>query len=410
MKDKIDVKKYLSGGVHILVYCIYAVILGAVIGFAGTYLGKAISLAANFRMQNSWIIYLLPVSGLIIVALYHIPGLKFDFGTNRILDTIENNDQGLPFAAAPLIFVATVLTHLCGGSAGRESAALLLGASLAGWIGRLVKLPHRDMRIVTMCGMAAGFTALFGTPFAACIFALEILANKIRYAALLPVFLSSISAKFFADYFGAGAEGYTLRFIPEVKAIPMLKVMLLSALTAVLSIVMCIVLEKTHELYAKYLKNPYIRVLVGGVLVAGLTILFGPDTYAGAGGNIIERAIEGETESFAFLIKLVLTALTLGAGFKGGEIVPTLFVGSTFGCFLAPLLGLDPGFAAAIAMMANFAGNTNCPLAAMALACELFKGQAILFFVPAAIISYTLSGKYSLYSNQKLMKSKFSID
>ena len=219
-----------------------------------------------------------------------------------------------------------------------------------------------------------------------------------------------MSAKLFATLFGAQAESYTLEVIPDLDALTVLKVCVLAVLTALLSICMCIVLETSHELYEKFLKNQYIRIFVGGVIVAGLTILFGAGTYAGAGGNIIEKAIEGETETFAFVIKLLLTALTLGAGFKGGEIVPTLFVGATFGCVVGPLLGLDPGFAAAMAMMANFAGNTNCPLAAIALATELFGGNSILFFTLSIIISYTLSGKYSLYSDQKLMDSKFSID
>lgn len=408
--EKMNIEEHSDNILHIFEYCVYAIIIGVIVGFAGTYLGKAISIVTDYRLTHNYIIYFLPIAGLFIIFMYHRAHIHEEFGTNRILNTIKNNDQGLPFIAAPLIFIATVLTHLFGGSAGRESAALLLGASLADFIGRRIKLKHFDMRIITMCGMAAGFTALFGTPFAACLFALEILANKIRYAALLPVFLSSISCKFFASIFGGENELFVLNSVPNFEFVPFIKTCILAGLASAVSILMCIALEKTHEIFKKRINNPYIKVFVGGVIVASLTMLFGPNTYAGAGGNIINDALKGNGETFAFLIKIVLTSITLAVGFKGGEIVPSLFVGASFGAVVGPLLNLDPGFAAAMAMMGVFAGNTNCPLAAIALSVELFNGEGFLFFALTIIISYTLSGNYSLYTNQKLMKSKYNID
>ncbi len=395
---------------HIIEYCAYAVVIGAVIGFGGTYLGKAINLATEFRLSHEWVIYLLPIAGLAIVGSYKLSKIDQTFGANRILITIRDNDSGLPFIGAPLIFIATVLTHLCGGSAGRESAALILGASLAGWIGRRIKFKYEDMRIITMCGMAAGFTSLFGTPFTACLFSLEILANKIRYAALLPVILACMSSYFFSNLFGAEFETYTVANMPEVKLVPFLQICLLGVLAACVSAIMCIAFEKGYRLANKAFKNPYLRIFVGGIIVAGITLILGPEKYAGLGTSVIEGAIAGTVPYPAFAIKILLSALTLGFGFKGGEIVPTLYVGATFGCLVGPLIGCDPGLAAAVCMMGVFAGNTNCPLATIALACEIFGGKGLLYFVTVIIISYTLSGNYSLYSGQKLMKSRFSID
>ena len=403
-------EKLTDRALNLFEYCIYAALIGAACGFAGTYLGKAISFASALRNTHPWLLWCMPLAGLIIIWLYHLAGVYKSLGTNRILNSLKEKDEGLSIKVAPLIFVSTVLTHLTGGSAGRESAALQLGASLADFIGRHLRLSHEDMRVITMCGMSAGFAALFGTPLAATIFALEILANKIRYAALLPVFMSAVSSKLFCSIFGGEAESYSIYILSGIDFISVLKVCALGVMAAFLSILMCIVLEETHELYGKFFKDPYMRIAAGGVIVAVLTYFAGPGTYAGAGGHIIEEAVHGEAPMFAFIIKLILTALTLGCGFKGGEIVPTLFVGATFGCTVGNLIGIDPGFAAAICMIANFAGNTNCPIAAIALAVELFGGGGIAYFAVAVFLSYTLSGHYSLYSNQKLMKSRFSID
>ena len=402
-------KKLTDRAKNLFEYCIYAVVIGAAVGFAGACLGKAISFASNLRSEHEWLICFMPLAGLLIIWLYHLAGVYESLGTNRILSSLKHKDDGLSLRVAPLIFVSTVLTHLTGGSAGRESAALQLGASLADYIGRHLKLSHEDMRVITMCGMASGFTALFGTPLAASVFALEILANKIRYAALLPVFLSSISAKVFSGFFGAETERYALSLSPELSPALIIRLFAAGILAAFLSMLMCIALDETHILYGK-IKNPYLRVFIGGVITACLTMLFGPATYAGAGGHIIAQAIEGNAPAFAFLIKILLTALTLGCGFKGGEIVPTLFVGAAFGAVVGPFIGLDPGFCAALCMIGNFAGNTNCPLAAIALSVELFGGECAACFALVVFLSYTLSGHYSLYAEQKLMKSRFSID
>lgn len=401
-------KSQIGNILFLIEYCVYALIIGVVVAAAGTALGKTVSYATSFRNQNPYIIWLLPLAGLLIVFFYRLPKENANFGTNRILQTVDKNDEGVPFFAAPLIFIGTSLTHLFGGSAGREGAALMLGASLSGTIGRIVRLPHRDMRIITMCGMAAGFTALFGTPLAAGIFALEILGSKIQYGAMLPVMLTAYITKVFAQMFGAHAESFTLHVEPQFEAITALKVLLLGVLAAILSMIMCAVLESTHHVYVKLIKNTYARVFIGGLVVSIAIYYLGPLKYAGAGGNIIEAALEGKADTFAFAIKLILTALTLEAGFKGGEIVPTLYIGSTFGCVVAPLIGLNPAFCAAMAMMAMFAGNTNCPLASVLLAMELFGGKGMPFFAIVIFTAYALSGKFTLYTYQKL-GNKFGI-
>lgn len=382
----------------ISLHSLYAIIIGTIIGVVGTCLGKSIGLVTELRNQNNWLIYLLPVAGLLIAFLYKLPKYKVDYGTNKVIDTIINNDQGLPFLIAPLIFISTVLTHMFGGSVGRESAAILIGASLADYIARKISFKNSDMRIITMCGMAAGFSALFGTPIAASIFALEIIDSKIINLAIVPVIISSIIAKLVSSLMGIQSESYFISNIPSYNIKTIAYILILAILVAVVSMLMITSLKCFKKLAAK-IENPYIKIFVGGSVVACLTLLFGANIYAGGGQNIIAQAIEGSSYDYAFLIKILLTSITLAVGFKGGEIVPTLFVGATFGCIIGPMLHIDAGFASALGMISLFACNTNCPLAAIGLGYELFGIHGLIYFVLISFLSYSLSTRFSLYNN-----------
>jgi H+/Cl- antiporter ClcA len=206
---------------------------------------------------------------------------------------------------------------------------------------------------------------------------------------------------------GIEPEGYVLMGTPKLGWLTMVQVGGLAIACALLSILFCIFMHNSVRLYKRLLPNQYLRVVVGGLLVVGLTIVEGSGDYNGAGGHIIEEALTGNVDvPWAFLLKLVFTALTLGAGYRGGEIVPTFFVGATFGCAAAPLLGMHPAFGAAIGLIALFCGVVNCPLASILLSVEMFGGEGLLFFALACAISYLLSGKFSLYSAQKIVYSK----
>ena len=395
--------------VDVLQWCVYAVVVGVVCGTIAAAFGMVIDAATAARQKYDWLVWLMPVAGLAIVGMYHLSGITKPMGTNRVLLAVKE-EEGVAIRMAPLIYLSSMLTHLTGGSSGREGAALQIGGSVANFIGRQFKLSHLDLRTITMCGMAAGFSGLFGTPLAAGIFAMEIADGTLHYAVLLPCMLSSIVARVTAEKFGIQAAAFTVTGYPDLTLHSVLAVLVFGVMCALLSILFVEVLHCIDWTYAHYLKNPYLRIIVAGFLVAAGTTLLGTRDYNGAGTEVIVRALAGEARPEAFLLKILFTALTLEAGFKGGEIVPTFFIGATFGCTFAPLIGLDPSFAAALGMTALFCGVTNCPIASMLLSFELFGGQGLVLFALCCSMSYMLSGHFSLYTAQRLEQDKFHLE
>ena len=395
--------------VDVLQWCVYAVVVGVVCGTIAAAFGMVIDAATAARQKYDWLVWLMPVAGLAIVGMYHLSGITKPMGTNRVLLAVKE-EEGVAIRMAPLIYLSSMLTHLTGGSSGREGAALQIGGSVANFIGRQFKLSHLDLRTITMCGMAAGFSGLFGTPLAAGIFAMEIADGTLHYAVLLPCMLSSIVARVTAEKFGIQAAAFTVTGYPDLTLHSVLAVLVFGVMCALLSILFVEVLHCIDWTYARYLKNPYLRIAVAGLIVAAGTTLLGTRDYNGAGTEVIVRALAGEARPEAFLLKILFTALTLEAGFKGGEIVPTFFIGATFGCTFAPLIGLDPSFAAALGMTALFCGVTNCPIASMLLSFELFGGQGLVLFALCCSMSYMLSGHFSLYTAQRLEQDKFHLE
>ena len=397
-----------SAGKYVLTFFKWfalAAVTGAVGGVVGALFHLSVEYVTGLRKAHPWVIFLLPAGGLVIAGLYKLSGKK-DIGTNEILDAVRS-PQGVPAILAPLIFVSTVITHLFGGSAGREGAALQLGGSIAGLIGKLARLDEKDMHIMTMCGMSAVFSALFGTPITAAVFALGVISvGVIYYAGLLPCVVSAFVAYFISVLMGTEPVAFTIAGVPAFSPKACLLTALLAALCALLSIVFCLCLHGTHKLFEKYLKNTFLRAAVGGLIIVGLSMIFRSGDYNGAGMDIVERAINGEARPEAFIMKLIFTAITVGAGYKGGEIVPTFFVGATFGCVVGGLIGLDPGFAAAVGLVSLFCGVVNCPLASIFLSIEIFGAEGMPLFALAAAVSYLLSGYYGLYSSQKIVYSK----
>ena len=380
---------------------------GLACGLVGAAFTWCVAGATALRSAHPWLLFCMPIAGLVIVFSYRMCAMENDSGTNQIIASVRGMERP-PVRLAPLIFLGSVLTHLTGGSAGREGAALQIGGSISAGIGRLLRLRERSTNTIIQCGMAGLFSALFGTPLTAAVFALEVVnVGQLRYAALFPCLLSALIANAIPHWLGLPAEAYHLAGAPELGAVSLLQTGGLAILAALVSIAFCVVMHTAGKLYKKYIPDQYLRALAGAALIIILTLVEGSGDYNGAGGHIIELAVEGEVHvPWAFALKMLFTALTLGAGFRGGEIVPTLFIGSTFGCAVGPLLGLDPAFSAAIAMIALFCGVVNCPLASIFLAIELFGGEGLLFFALACSLSFLLSGNYSLYSSQNIVYSK----
>lgn len=388
-----------------------ATIVGGFGGVIGSMFNKCITYATYFRNKNVGIIMLLPLGGLLIVFLYRVSKMDKNTGTNSVIKSVRSEEK-VPFLLAPMIFIGTVLTHLFGGSVGREGAALQLGGSIGEMSGRLLRLDENDMHIVRMCGMSSVFSALFGTPLTATFFALEVISvGIIHYSAFIPCLLSAVLSFKISLLFDIVPEVYHLPYTPVLSMPSFFKTIAIGIVCAAVSIVFCVSIFGTERLMSKVLKNPYVRVFVGGAVIAALTFGLGTTDYNGTGMNIIDKAVmEGKALPYAFVLKMVFTAITLGSGFKGGEIVPTLFIGATLGCVLGGILNFNPCFSAALGMIGMFCGVVNCPIASILLSVELFGSDGIVLFATVTAVSYMMSGYYGLYSGQKIIYSKLKTE
>lgn len=388
-------------------WLVISVGIGLLVGTISSLFGHALVLVTEFRKQYPMIICGLPIAGLLIVFLYRFFKNTDDSGTNMVISSIHSSTD-IPFKMAPLIFVTTVMTHMFGGSAGREGAALQLGGSIANQLGKVLKLNANDRHIIIMCGMSAGFSALFGTPMAAAIFALEVISIGImHYSALVPSVTAAMIAHFVADYLQVAPEHFPVTNVPIVDPVSFFKIILFGALVGGISIVFCIMLHTSEHLYKKFFHNPYIRIAVAGCIVMLLSVILRTDLYLGSGQEIIEGIFHTEkTQIYTFVLKMLFTALTLGAGFKGGEIIPSFCIGAALGCAVASILGLPVTLVTACGMVGLFCGVTNCPITSLLISFELFGFQGMPYYLTTIAVSYMLSGYYGLYRSQRIMYSK----
>lgn len=383
-----------------------ALVIGSVAGAAGTIFSMGVSWATGFRLSHPSVLFFLPVSGLLIVWMYHSFHEEGNRGTNMVIDAISSNERVTP-ATGSLIFFSTILTHLGGGSSGREGAALQLGGSIGNSFGEWFKLDERDKKIAIMCGMSAVFSALFGTPVAAAIFSLEVVSiGVLYYAALVPCVFSSFLAVGIARAAGLEGEHFPVEMIPALDLKAMGLLVLLGILCAAVSILFCVLLHTAEHAYRKYFPDARVRILAGSFLFIALTLLSGTRDYCGSSMGLIESSIEGSVRYEAFLMKMLFTAVALGAGFKGGEIVPTLCVGAALGCAFGEITGFAPSLCAACGMAALFAGVTNCPITSLVIALELFGYEGMEYFSIIIAVAFALSGYYGLYASQKFVYSK----
>lgn len=382
-----------------------AIVVGGLGGVVGSAFHISVDWVTELRMELGWLLFLLPLGGLLITAFYHLFRSKGQIDTNRVLEAVRS-DEKVPLVMVPLIFVSTVITHLLGGSAGREGAALQLGGSVGYNVGKVFKLKENDRHIIVMAGMSSVFSALFGTPMTAAVFALEVVnVGVLHYAGLLPCVIASITAFLISNWLGIPPVRFDVA-IQSVTITGLAQVIILAVLCAVVSILFCSAIKQCEHYGDKLIKNRYVRAVVGSVIVILLALLLRSRDYNGAGMDVIAQALGGEARPEAFLLKIIFTSITIAAGFKGGEIVPAFFVGSTFGCVVGSMLGLDAGFAAAIGFVSLFCGAVNCPLASLLLSVEVFGAEGILFFAITCGVSYMMSGHFGLYKSQKIMYSK----
>ena len=359
-------------------------LVGGVGGFVGALFHLGVDCATNVRLAHPWILYLLPLGGVVIALLYRLCRLE-GAGTNAVIESVHFGKK-IPTLLVPLIFVSTVIT------------------------GTLLRLGEKDLPLATLCGMAGVFSALFGTPLTATIFALEVISvGVLYYAGLLPCITASLTGYYIALLMGVEPTRFTVA-MPALAWPTLGLVAVLAVGCALVSILFCRGLHITEHLAARVLKDPFLRAAAGGCVIVAATLLLGTTDYNGAGMDVVARALSGQADPWAWLLKLAFTAVTIGCGFKGGEVVPSFFVGATFGCVFGGLLGLPPAFAAAIGLVSVFCGAVNCPIASVILSIELFGSGGLVYFAAACALSYLLSGYCGLYSSQTILYSKLKAE
>ena len=379
--------------------------IGALCGFAGAAFDRSVGACDRFLAENPLLIWFLPAAGLLIVFLYRRLGVA-GLTTDTVILAAQRGGKIKPLLL-PAIFLGTALTHLFGGSAGREGAAFQIGGVIGNWTGRLFRMNEKEIRFMTMSGMAALFAAIFGIPVTATIFVtLVISVGTFWPGAIFPSLVASLTAFGISSRFGVTAAHYTVN-MPDASVLMHLRIIVLAILAALVSTLFCDVLHLTGKVLQRVFRNVYLRIAVTGFAVALIMNLLHTTAYSGSGTGLIADAVAGNISSPAvFLLKIILTALTLGAGFKGGEVFPSFAIGAAFGAFMGPVLGIPADFAASICLVTVFGGCSNSLLAPLLLSVELFGGQRLGLYALACVIAYIFSGYSGFYYNQKILFSK----
>ncbi|MGG3306011.1 voltage-gated chloride channel family protein [Paenibacillus lautus] len=393
-------------------YFIKWIVLGSVVGLmtgsASAFFLYSLDYVTSLRMENPWLLFFLPFGGAVVSYLYYKFGKSSTKGNNLILEQIHGGTESVPLRMAPLVLIGTLITHLFGGSAGREGTAVQMGGSLSEWFGKLIRVTPADRKILLICGISGGFGSIFGTPLAGTLFGLEVLAiGLISHQALLPAFVASLVGNLIAtSLWGVSHLHYPIGEIPALSFLVILKVIFASILFGLTSRLFS---ELTHSLkrwYSYFFRNPMIKSAVGGIIIIGLVYLLGTRDYLGLGLPLIEASFTDEVSPLAFLGKIIFTSLTLGAGFQGGEVTPLFAIGATLGNALSEWIGLYAPFLAALGFIAVFCGATNTPIACFIMGIELFSGEGAVYMFMACVISYLFSGHSGIYTSQQIGISK----
>lgn len=392
---------------YLLKWILICLILGIIVGSISAFFLLSLEWVTTYRESHLWVIALLPLGGFIIGLSYHLYGNSVVKGNNLLLEEFHSPKRIIPFRMAPLVLFGTVLTHLVGGSAGREGTAVQVGGAVADRFTKILKLSKRDRKILLIAGISAGFASVFGTPLAGGIFALEVMVlGRIRLDAIIPSFMAAVLANYFCEIWGVPHTDYHITTVAEMTPINLIWSLLAGIIFGLVAMLFSKSTQFWGNLFQKTIAYPPLRPVIGGVILAVGIYFMGTTKYIGLGIPTIIDAFDVNLNSYDFLVKILLTSFTLGAGFKGGEVTPLFFIGATLGNVLIWFIPLPMGLLAGMGFVAVFAGATNTPLACTVMGIELFGIESGLFIAIACATAYLFSGHTGVYSSQLIGRPK----
>jgi H+/Cl- antiporter ClcA/PII-like signaling protein len=426
---RLNLREQWALGGYLVKWLTIAAVLGTVVGSAVAFFLWSLERATQTRFEYPSLLFLLPLGGLAIGLMYHFFGKSVESGNNLIIDQIHEPSGNVPARMAPLVLIGTVLTHLFGGSAGREGTAVQIGGSLAADLGRRLRLSKHDSRILLMAGVAAGFGAVFGTPLAGAVFAMEVLAiGRMSYESLIPCLAASIVGDCTVRGWGLAHSKYYITSVISTAApvysplsFPLMTKVIAAAIAfGLAAVVFAELTHRLHRAFAAIVPWPMVRPVLGGVVIIAMVYLVGTRDYLGLGTNADPATPDAVTIQSCFLAggatywswwwKILFTAVTLGSGFKGGEVTPLFFIGAALGNTLARMMGAPIDLFAGLGFVAVFAGATNTPLACTIMGLELFlpnspglMNSGFGIYLPVAcFLAYFVSGHSGIYSSQRV--------
>lgn len=392
---------------YLLKWTLICSLIGVLIGSASAGFLQSLNWATDFRENNIWLIALLPIGGFLIGLLYYYFGKDAEAGNNLLIDSIHEPKEIIPFRMAPLVYIGTIATHFFGGSAGREGTAIQMAGSIADQFSKPFKLSPSDRKILIIAAVAGGFGSVFGTPLAGAIFGIEFfLIGRIRYNALFPAFFTAIIADIVTKLWQTPHTQYHIDLIPDVSFVNILYAILAGIFFGLCASMFSKGMQKAGSIFKSKIAFPPLRPFVGGIIVVLIVLAIGTTKYIGLGIPTIVESFDQQLPAYDFAVKMILTIITLSAGFKGGEVTPLFFIGAALGNALSLFIPLPIGLLAGMGFVAVFAGATNTPIACSIMAIELFGVESGVFVSIACVVSYLLSGHNSIYRRQVIGEAK----